>query len=107
MAQGQKAKAAAPAQQEPLTSEKLGKLLRQLNIKAVYYIDDEHNISDFEIEIIVGEIRKIYSQSRQDGLSNITLTGWDTSQTDEGTIESLRTLWTSISIEQKVSYIQN
>lgn len=83
------------------TSEKLKELLDLLNIKVVYYVDDENNLSDFDVQIIVGELQKIYGLERQDQLAAIQLENWDRSLPQEEVIDALRNLWSGIDFEIK------
>lgn len=84
------------------TSEKLRELLELLNITVVYYVDDENNLSDFDVQIVVGEIQKIYDSERETELEEIQLENWDRNLPREGVVDSLIEQWSLIGFENKI-----
>lgn len=99
MAKGNNNKA-GEAPKKP-TSEKLKELLDLLNIKIVYYVDDENNLSDFDVQIVLGEVVKIYGLQKEGELAAIQLNNWDRSLPQDESIESLRAEWPNITFENK------
>lgn len=83
------------------TSEKLQELLELLKINVVYYVDDENNLSDFDVQIAIGEIAKIYGLQKEAELAAIELPNWDRSLPQDESIESLRKEWPNITFENK------
>jgi len=86
---------------EPQTSEKLKNLLDILNIKTVYYVDDENNLTDLDIQIVTGELEKIYGLGKEEELNVIHLDNWDRDLPKEGVIESIAQHWTGLDFEAK------
>ena len=90
------------SQSQSTTSEKLKALLDLLSIKIVYYVDDENNLGDFDIQILIGEIVKVYELGREAKLRLIQFENLDMSLPKEGVIASLTSLWPSTPIDKKI-----
>lgn len=88
--------------QAPTTKEKLKTLFDLLGIKSVYYVDDENNLSDFDVQILIGEIEKIYGLEKISDLSKVTIVTLNPDDLPkEGIIELIKEQWSGLGIENK------
>src|SRR5215207_8768970 len=97
-----KSKKKQPEPKGPTTKEQLKMILDLLKIKTVYYVDDENNLTDFDVQLVVGEIEKIYSTGQEAELTTVSAISIDPNELPkEGVIESIRGLWSGLEIGVK------
>src|SRR5688572_9232417 len=87
--------------QTPTTADKLKILLDILNIKVVYYVDDENHLTDFDVQVVTGEITKIYGSNKADQLKLIQLEELDWDMPAEGVVETIKQQWANLSFDKK------
>lgn len=87
--------------QTPTTADKLKILLDILNIKVVYYVDDENHLTDFDVQVVTGEISKIYGLNKEEQLKSIQIEELDWEMPPEGVLENIKEQWATLSFEKK------
>lgn len=91
-----------PNEPDKSIKEKITKLLELINIKTVYYVDDENNLTDFPIEYLNALLRKLFDIKETKCLREIKIAGFDPDFGMEEALDFLKENWTKIKIKKKI-----